>query len=159
MSLLSIAIPLGALNFAEVPVPSVFPATPDPAIVVTFPAGVIFLMIWLPVSATYKLLLESIAIPVGLLNLAQVPKPSVFPVQLKQPANTETNPAGDICKMLDPEPLTTYKLLYVSIVIPFGPANSVEDENVVTVCAKATLFIKNVTAKSSIFYHFICFLI
>ena len=115
MSLLSIAIPLGALNFAEVPVPSVFPATPDPAIVVTFPVGVIFLMIWLPVSATYKLLLESIAIPVGLLNLAQVPKPSVFPVQLKQPANTETNPAGDICKMLDPEPLTTYKLLYVFI--------------------------------------------
>jgi hypothetical protein len=54
--------------------------------------------------------------------------------------------------MLDPEPLTTYKLLYVSIVIPFGPANSVEDENVVTVCAKATLFIKNVTAKSSIFF-------
>ena len=50
----SIAIPVGALNPAFVPVPSNHVAVPDPAKVVTTPDGVTLRMRWLPLSTTYK---------------------------------------------------------------------------------------------------------
>jgi hypothetical protein len=44
---------------------------------------------WFAVSAMYSLLDASIAIPLGLLNLAAVPVPSLFPLEL-EPAKVDT---------------------------------------------------------------------
>jgi len=62
--LLSKIIPYGALNKALLVVPSIFPTTP-PAIVVTS-LPVILRILLFPVSAIYRLLSESIAIPLQL---------------------------------------------------------------------------------------------
>ena len=78
--LLYIATPYGPPKRAAAPVASVVPSEPAvPARVVTTPAEVIFLMVKLSYSVTYKLPAASIAISVGLLNLAAVPVPSADP--------------------------------------------------------------------------------
>ena len=87
----STATPAGSLNIAFVPVPSAYPAVPLPTRVVTTPVDVIFRMQCL--SATYKALLLSTAIPHGLLNLAFVPVPSAYPEVL--PAIVLTFTKGD----------------------------------------------------------------
>ncbi len=50
-----------------------------PAIVETAAAGVILRIVLLAVSATYKLPMESKASPLGVLNCALVPVPSLVP--------------------------------------------------------------------------------
>ena len=84
----SIASPAGEENLAGLSVP---PATPNvPANTDTTPAAVIFLMVWLPVSATYKLPSESKAVPLGELNVAAVP--SMPPDTMEVPASRDTYP-------------------------------------------------------------------
>ena len=62
----STATPLGQLKRAAAPVPSALPDEPAvPASVVTTPAGVIFRMVLLPVSATKTLPAPSTATPWG----------------------------------------------------------------------------------------------
>ena len=88
----STATPRGALNEATVLLPVANPADPLPANVVTTPPGVIFLMRWLLVSATYTFPAESKATPQGPLKVADTPvaltEPGMVPVELP-PANTE----------------------------------------------------------------------
>ena len=93
----SIVKPCSILNDALVPVSSVFPYEPLPAKVVTTPSGVILRILKLLESATYTFPLESTAIPRGVLNLAFVPVPVIFPCEL--PARVVTTPAGVILRI------------------------------------------------------------
>src|SRR6266704_1231145 len=91
--LLSMARPLGWLNLAAVPVPSALPAAPEPASVVTTPeAMTIRRMVWLFLSATYRLVpLLSTARPWGRLNSAAAPVPSTLPDVPAVPARVLTH--------------------------------------------------------------------
>ena len=71
--------PRGKKNVAAIPVPSAEPIE-LPARVVTTPSGVTFLMRLFPLSATYKLPLESRVISEEALNAAAVPIPSINPL-------------------------------------------------------------------------------
>ena len=79
---------------------------PEPAKVVTSPDGDILRIKLFPVSATYMLLEESTATPIGLLNDADVPTPLSFPLE-PEPASVETSPDGVIFRIT---------LLYVSAI-------------------------------------------
>jgi hypothetical protein len=68
--------PIGPLNCAVAPLPSLSPAKPSPAKVETTPWGVTLRIALLPVSATYRLPAASIARPDGVLNAAALPAPS-----------------------------------------------------------------------------------
>src|SRR6266581_3734058 len=115
--LLSMAKPLGPLNVAAVPVPSALPAAPVvlPArVVTTAEAMTIRRMVWLVLSATYRLVpLLSMARPVGRLNRAAVPVPSTLPaVPAVLPARVVTTPvAMTIRRMLLPPRVDTYRLV------------------------------------------------
>ena len=60
---------MGRIKAADDPIPSIYPADPDPARVLTIPPGVILRIAKFPVSATYIVLSEATAIPVGFKNL------------------------------------------------------------------------------------------
>ena len=84
MSLESIAKPVGCLNSASIPGPSTSPPLPDPARVVAVAAPdpgskVIFLILWVPSSATNKFPAESKTISLICLNLAWFLSPSASP--------------------------------------------------------------------------------
>src|SRR6266496_4340483 len=101
--LLSTTRPLGCLNVAAVPVPSALPAVPAvPASVVTTPeAMTIRRMVWLFLSATYRLVpLLSTARTWGRLNSAAAPVPSALPAVPAVPARVLTTPAGVILRMV-----------------------------------------------------------
>jgi hypothetical protein len=86
------------LNRASGPVPSALPVTPaEPASVVTTAAGVIFLMVWLPRSATTRFPSPSMATPPsGYVKRASEPVPSALPEFPARPAKVVTTPAGVI---------------------------------------------------------------
>src|SRR5256885_2003838 len=101
----STATPYGPLNVADAPGPSTEPATLGrPAILLTWPAApanvettpaeVILRMVEFVASTTKTLPLLSTATPVGKLNRAAVPVPSVEPNTPDVPAKVETTPAG-----------------------------------------------------------------
>ena len=73
----------------------------------------------LPLSAIYKLPLESLAIPVGKLSKAAVPTPFVFPLVVV-PMIVVTTPADDIFLIIWLYLSTTYILSFESITIPSG---------------------------------------
>ena len=81
---------------ASLLIPSLYAvARPNPpAYKDTFPAVVILLTTLFPVSVTYIILLESIVILVGLLNLAAAPWPSTKPEVPLVPTNTLTVPVA-----------------------------------------------------------------
>ena len=121
MPLESKASDAGLLKVAAVPVPFVLPLVPVPAVVepanvVTTPEDVIFLILLFPVSATYKLPLESTVMPHIEEKAAAVPVPSVFPAV--DPANVELAPE-DVIFLIN-TPLDTNKLPLESIAIPLG---------------------------------------
>ncbi len=89
LSCASIAIPLGLLNVAAVPVPLAEPTVPLPAKVVTSPAGVIFLIALFPKSATNTFPLLSTHVAFGALKVALVPVPFANP-EVPEPANVLT---------------------------------------------------------------------
>src|SRR3569623_616942 len=91
----SAANPLGPLKLAPVPVPFVFPAVPLPANVVVTPPGVIILTRLFPESPAYTFPDASTATPAGLLKLAPVPVPFVFPT-VPLPACVVVTPPGVI---------------------------------------------------------------
>src|SRR5512142_1361652 len=64
----SAAIPAGPLKDAAVPAPSAAPTEPEPANVVTTPAGVILRILLLKLSTTYRFPELSDVIPKGMLN-------------------------------------------------------------------------------------------
>ena len=109
----STEMPLGLLNVALVPRPSVLPALvlpSPPASVVTAPLGVILRIRLLPESTTYTLPAVSTATAVGLSNVALVPRPSALPALVPPlpPASVVTVPPGVIFRTrLFPES-TTY---------------------------------------------------
>src|SRR6266581_4476337 len=110
------ARPPGLLNVAAAPVPSAPPLVPAvPASVVTTPVAMtIRRMVWLVLSATYRLVpLLSMARPVGRLNRAAVPVPSKLPaVPAVLPARVVTTPvAMTIRRMLLPPRVDTYRLV------------------------------------------------
>ena len=74
-------------------------------------------------SAIYKLLEESIDIPLGKLNFADVPIPSKYPFVV--PAMMETFNDVDTFLMQLFLVSTIYKLFELSIVIPYGSFNPV----------------------------------
>ena len=74
---------------AFVPTPSPYAATPLPASVVTTPPDVILRTRWLLHSDTYTLPAASTATPVGVLNAAALPAPSLK-VALPPPASVVT---------------------------------------------------------------------
>jgi len=91
-----VAMPYGVLKTAVGRNPSVAPGTPAvPTNVVTTPSGVILRMVWLNVSAMTKVPDASIAMPLGVLNLAAAPTPSAAP-WLRSPASAVTTPCGVI---------------------------------------------------------------
>src|SRR6266571_1571477 len=97
------ARPPGLLNVAAAPVPSAPPLVPAvPASVVTTPVAMtIRRMVWLVLSATYRLVpLLSMARPVGRLNRAAAPVPSTLPDVPAVPARVLTTPAGVILRMV-----------------------------------------------------------
>lgn len=98
---LSMVKPVGVLNLAAVPVPSVLPAVPAvPAKVVTTPELITTLRItWLDESATNRLV-PSVAIPAGLLNVAAVPVPLAEPTVPTVPAKVVTAPAELMTRMV-----------------------------------------------------------
>src|ERR1035437_2005956 len=80
MPLVSTATPCGWLKRAPLPVPSALPLTPgDPAQVLTTPPAVIFRIVRLSVSVTYKMPVVSAATPQGLAKRAATPVPSALP--------------------------------------------------------------------------------
>ena len=85
--------PTGWLKRAAAPVPSAEPDVPAvPANVVTAPPTITTLrMVWLPESATYKFV-PSLTMPVGVLNLADVPVASVVPEVPAVPAKVVATP-------------------------------------------------------------------
>ena len=88
-------MPAGELNQAALPSPSRLPRLDaEPATVVTTPAGEIFRIVALPVSATYRLPAESAERPPGWLNLASLAAPSCEPTEPAEPASVVTWPAG-----------------------------------------------------------------
>ena len=95
----STEMPFGKLNFAEVPIPSAKPFIPDPAIVVTNPWVVIFLILWLFRSAIYKFPERSIATSPGRFIWAAVPIPSIRPA-IPEPAKVVTTPLTEIFLIL-----------------------------------------------------------
>ena len=66
-----------------------YPAMPEPAIVVTVPDGSIFLMQLEPQSVMYMFEFESIATPYGLQKQAFVPTPSTETHIAPDPANVD----------------------------------------------------------------------
>ena len=64
--------------------------SPFPAKVVTTPEGVIFLITWFSLSATYKFPLESSVMPEGWSNWALAPVSSVYPL-IPDPAKVVTD--------------------------------------------------------------------
>ncbi len=84
------------------PVPSALPEVPAvPASVVTTPPGAIMRMVSLPVSATkMSPVVESSAMPAGLLNDAAEPVPSALPAVPAVPANVVTTPAEVTWRMV-----------------------------------------------------------
>ena len=77
---LSLATPFGELKRADALAPSSDPATRAcPAYVLTSPVGVTLRMMWLLVSATYRLPAWSSAIPCGSLKVAASPCPICCP--------------------------------------------------------------------------------
>jgi len=61
-------MPVGLQKLAKVALPSILPPLAIPAMVVTTPTEVIFRILLLPLSATYKVPEASTVIPKGLLN-------------------------------------------------------------------------------------------
>ena len=94
------------------PVPSAEPNTPEPANVVTTPAGVILRTSKLAHSVTYKLPAASIAMPSGQLNRASNGFVEfVLPETPEAPAKVVTTPAGVIFRMLCPVELSATNML------------------------------------------------
>ena len=93
LSAASTVRPVGVLNAAAAPVPFVNAATPEPARVVTTPAGVTLRILLLPESATKTLPEPSMATPHGRKNDAAAPVASVLPCK-PDPASVVTTPAG-----------------------------------------------------------------
>ena len=94
--------------------------------VVTTPVEVILRIELLPVSATYKLPLESIAIPFGLLSRTIEPVPSTFPVKPANPAIVVTTPADVIFRIVELPLSATYTLPLASTHKPVGELNKAE---------------------------------
>ena len=92
------AISIGALKPALLLAPSKEVAAPVPAKLVTSPAGVIFLILLFPKSATYTLPALSTLNPDGVLNFAIVPLPSRYP-EVVPPASVEITPVLLIFQM------------------------------------------------------------
>ena len=81
MPRLSTQIPPGWLNLAVLPFPSANPLIPGlPAMVVTIPFGLIFLIQWFLKSAINILPKTSLVMPTGRLNWALTTFPSLCPV-------------------------------------------------------------------------------
>ena len=116
----STAMPQGLLNVAIILDPFAAPTAPLPAIVFTTPNEVIFLIRLLPLSAIYKLPEASIAIPAGLLKLANDPMPFAEPL-LVLPAIVVTAPLG-VTFLIRLLPLSAiYKFPAASATIAAGP--------------------------------------
>src|SRR3954468_23586475 len=127
-------MPSGPLNFAAVPVPSVWPDAVWPANVVTTPAGVILRIMLLPSSATYTLPAGSNATSPGVLNNPALPVPFVEP--LIEPAGSEVVPE---------RPATTFEGAFgtkpgVTFTVAAGPTPAVFVA--VTLTVYAVLFVK-----------------
>ena len=100
------AMVLGDLNDAAVPTPSVIPALPPPAIVVTMPAGVALRIRCENESGQIRLSAASTVMPLGWFNTADVPAPSAQPAA-PLPAIVVTTPVGVTRRMrLFPESVT-----------------------------------------------------
>ena len=110
----------GNEKVATFPAPSTLVNAPVPAIVLTYPLGVILRIRLLVESDTNKLLLESITIPKGRLKVAVVVALSTNGDELpKTPANALTPPFGvilNICCAISKS--VTYTLPFVSMAIP-----------------------------------------
>ena len=88
----------GLENCATPADPSKNPPFPSPANVVTFADISILRILLLPASLTYKLSIESIVIPVELLNRAAIIEPSTYPIT-PLPANIERFPDKSILRI------------------------------------------------------------
>src|SRR5262245_306044 len=120
----STAMPRGVLKRAVEPFASVEPVEfASPATVDTTPPGVILRIVWLNVSATYRLPALSTATSSGWLNCAIVPAPSVDPGEEATPATVVTTPAAEILRTLCSDVSDTYRLPPASIVMPRGRPN------------------------------------
>ena len=88
------AMPVGLLNVAALPLPSVLPAAPAvPAKVVTSPASVILRIVWLPESVTNRLPAMSTTAPVGEENRAYgAPMTTVSPDTATEKPNLSPAP-------------------------------------------------------------------
>ena len=95
--------PIGSKKEAETPNPFARAGLPEPATVETTPPGVMRLMRWFCVSATYKSNAALKARPTGFKNLDVVATPSAYPSTL--PANV--GPAN----VVTTAPLATFRIL------------------------------------------------
>ena len=94
------AMPPGLLKRAAVPAPLALPELPErPAALVTTAALVILRMLWLPLSATWKVPEASRVMAFGVLKRALPPVASVVPEVPARPAKVVTSPAGVILRM------------------------------------------------------------
>src|SRR6185312_2232238 len=119
-SALSVVIAHKEVKLAFNPLASVEPSVPEPAMVVTTPLGVIFLMTLL--SATYMLPDGPIQILVGERKLAAVPCPSTE-AYVELPANVDTVPSGAILRIILFPKSEMNRLPLLSTTIPMGSKN------------------------------------
>lgn len=98
MLLPSTAMPEGLLKAAFVPTPLVSAGVPEPAKVLTKPAGETALMRWLVWSVTRAVPSTRRAMPLGLANCARVPAPFAKP-EVVCPASVLTIIAGEMTRM------------------------------------------------------------
>src|SRR5262245_26812924 len=126
--LASIAIPDGLEKRAAVPTSSTLPGAPAaPAIVVVSPVAVTRRIVWLPVSATYRVPEPSTAIPDGFQKRAANPEPSALPLLPANPASVVTLPFGAIRRIVWLPESATYSTPATSIATARGRLNRAAD--------------------------------
>jgi hypothetical protein len=110
----------GFLKVARVPVPSTNPPVPDPAIVVTTPAGVDLRIKCVGLSGQYRVpVLPSTTMPLGPFTRAATPVPSTEEQLCASPMKVVTTPKGVTLRMVQ-APSVTRALPVWSSATPTG---------------------------------------